>query len=83
MRNKVEDIMAPFEADVCEIYVEVGDEVSVGQLLLIIEAMKMQSPIESKVDGVVEHIWVRVGQNVTVGERLISISTEDQPPLTP
>jgi biotin carboxyl carrier protein len=77
LRKKVEEIKAPFEADVCEIYVEVGDEVSVGQVVLTIEAMKMQSPIESKVDGVIEHIWVRVGQNVSVGDRLISILTED------
>ncbi len=79
MQNKieVEDIRAPFDANVCEIYVELGDKVSVGQVLLVIEAMKMQSPIESKVEGRVEHIWVKLGQSVNVGEKLISISQED------
>jgi len=72
----MEHILAPFNADVCNIYVRVGEKVSVGQVLMVLEAMKMQSPIESKVEGKVERIWVKLGQNVDIGHRLISISPE-------
>jgi len=72
----MEHILAPFNADVCNIYVRVGEKVSVGQVLMVLEAMKMQSPIESKVEGTVEHVWVKLGQSVNVGDRLISISPE-------
>ena len=74
--SKAGDIRAPFNADICEIHVKVGEKVSVGQPLLVLEAMKMQSPIESKVEGKVEHIWVELGQNVSAGDKLISILQE-------
>lgn len=74
--SKAGDMRAAFNGDVCEIHVKVGEKVSVGQVLIVLEAMKMQSPIESKVEGAVEHIWVKLGQNVNVGDKLISISQE-------
>ncbi|MFU8818612.1 MAG: biotin/lipoyl-containing protein [Desulfurivibrio sp.] len=70
---KAGDYRAPFGANVCEVSVKVGDEVQVGDRLLILEAMKMQTPINSQVSGKVASIAVKVGDAVKPGEELIRL----------
>ncbi|MFH7321315.1 biotin/lipoyl-containing protein [Desulfurivibrio sp. D14AmB] len=70
---KAGDYRAPFGANVCEVSVKVGDEIKVGDRLLILEAMKMQTPINSSVAGKVESIAVKVGDAVKPGEELIRL----------
>ena len=57
-----------------EAFVKVGDPVSEGDTLCIIEAMKMMNKIESDVDGVIERILVRNGDPVEYDEVLFLIS---------
>ena len=57
-----------------EAFVKVGDEVSQGDTLCIIEAMKMMNQIESDVDGIVERILVQSGDPVEYGQALFLIS---------
>lgn len=54
-------------------FVEVGIKVSKGQVLCIIEAMKLMNEIESDVDGLVVKILVENGQPVEYGEPLFLI----------
>ena len=54
-------------------YVQVGDTVSQGQVLCIVEAMKLMNEIESDVDGVVVEIYGRNAQPVEFGEPLFAI----------
>jgi acetyl-CoA carboxylase biotin carboxyl carrier protein len=56
-------------------FVNVGDRVSKGQVLCIIEAMKLMNEIESDVDGVVVTIYPQNGQAVEYGEKLFAIRT--------
>lgn len=56
-----------------EPFVEVGTRVKKGQVLCIIEAMKLMNEIESEVDGVVVRILVENGQPVEYGEPLFLI----------
>lgn len=56
-----------------EQYVEVGSRVKKGQVLCIIEAMKLMNEIESEVDGVVVRILVENGHPVEYGEPLFLI----------
>jgi acetyl-CoA carboxylase biotin carboxyl carrier protein len=56
-----------------EPFVKVGDRVSVGQSLLIVEAMKTMNPIPSPVAGVVQAILVEDAQPVEFGEPLVII----------
>jgi len=56
-----------------EQYVEVGSRVKKGQVLCIIEAMKLMNEIESEVDGVVVRILVDNGHPVEYGEPLFLI----------
>jgi len=54
-------------------YVEVGDEVTVGQPLCIIEAMKLMNEIESEVEGVLVEILAQNGQPVEYGQPLFVV----------
>jgi acetyl-CoA carboxylase biotin carboxyl carrier protein len=54
-------------------FVEVGDSVRKGQVLCIIEAMKLMNEIDSEYDGDIASIYVENGQAVQYGERLFAI----------
>lgn len=54
-------------------FVKVGDTVSVGQVVCIVEAMKLMNEIESEVSGKVTQICVEDGQSVEYGQVLMYI----------
>lgn len=54
-------------------YVQVGDEVTTGQALCIIEAMKLMNEIESEIDGRIVKILVENAQPVEYGEPLFVV----------
>ncbi len=54
-------------------FVEIGATVKKGQVLCIIEAMKLMNEIDSEYDGEVVNIYVENGQPVQYGERLFAI----------
>lgn len=56
-------------------FVEVGSRVKKGQVLCIIEAMKLMNEIESDVDGVIAEIYPQNAQAVEFGEPLFAIKT--------
>ncbi|WP_138303895.1 MULTISPECIES: acetyl-CoA carboxylase biotin carboxyl carrier protein [Eubacteriales] len=55
-------------------YVSVGDTVKKGQVMAIVEAMKLMNEIESDFDGTVEEIYVENGQAVEYGQPLFRLS---------
>jgi acetyl-CoA carboxylase biotin carboxyl carrier protein len=57
-------------------FVEVGDVVKKGQVLCIIEAMKLMNEIDSEYEGEVVNVYVETGQPVQYGERLFAIRTK-------
>jgi acetyl-CoA carboxylase biotin carboxyl carrier protein len=56
-------------------FVEIGTTVKKGQVLCIIEAMKLMNEIDSDFDGEIVNIYVENGQAVQYGERLFAIRT--------
>jgi acetyl-CoA carboxylase biotin carboxyl carrier protein len=54
-------------------FVSVGDVVRKGQVLCIIEAMKLMNEIDSEYDGEITSIYIENGQAVQYGERLFAI----------
>jgi acetyl-CoA carboxylase biotin carboxyl carrier protein len=54
-------------------FVEVGDSIRKGQVLCIIEAMKLMNEIESDCDGELAAVYVDNGRPVQFGERLFSV----------
>ena len=51
----------------------IGDHVSKGKVLCIVEAMKLMNEIESDADGVVARIYPQNGQPIEYGEKLFAV----------
>jgi biotin carboxyl carrier protein len=66
-------VNAAFTANVWDIKVDVGDKVTKDQPLLVLEAMKMESPILSPRDGVVKAITASQGSLTHAGQVLMVI----------
>ena len=66
-------IKAPLPGTIIELKVNVGDTVKVGDVLLVLEAMKMQNNIESEFSGTVTSITVKQGETVMEGTVLMTI----------
>ena len=69
-------LVAPMPGKVLDIYVAVGDRVEERQLLLILEAMKMEHRITAPIAGIVSELKVQKGDQVANGELLIVLSDE-------
>ena len=67
------EITATMSAGVFKILVNVGDSVKAGQTVVILEAMKMEIPIEAGCDGEVEEILISQGQTVEDGQLLVKL----------
>jgi acetyl-CoA carboxylase biotin carboxyl carrier protein len=65
------DIEAHITGSIWKIEVAVGDEVSDGDTVVILESMKMEIPVESEEDGVVREIRCQEGQSVSEGDVLV------------
>ena len=64
---------SPLPGTVLAIKVKVGDRVTTGQTLLVLEAMKMENNIDADRGGVVKEISVQQGATVMEGDNLIVI----------
>jgi glutaconyl-CoA/methylmalonyl-CoA decarboxylase subunit gamma len=67
------DIIAPMPGAILEVHVKIGEQVTKGQIVISLEAMKMRNAIRSSKDGVVSNIYVNVGQKVKYNEVLVQI----------
>jgi len=68
-----EEIRAEMVANVWKIVASVGDEVSDGDTLVILESMKMEIPVVAESDGVVRQIAVNEGDVVQEGDLIAVI----------
>jgi len=71
------DFRAPFNANVCDIQVEIGQKVTAGETLAVVEAMKMQTPVNTGVAGTVEKISAELGQALKAGDKLIKLKIDE------
>ena len=67
------EILSPIQGNVIDVKVSVGQKVKTGDILLLIEAMKLENEVNSSVDGEVVEVLVSKGQNVSTNELLIRI----------
>ena len=59
-----------------ESFVSVGDRIGKGDVLCIIEAMKLMNEIESDIDGIVAGIYPQNGQPIEYGEKLFAVKLD-------
>ena len=79
-------VAAPMPGAVVSVVVAVGEQVAVGQKLLTLEAMKMETTLYAESPAIVAKICVVAGQMVDHGARLIELSpvaTPARPPESP
>lgn len=67
------EIAADCAATVWKVVAAPGDQVSEGDVLLILESMKMEIPVEAEGDGVVAKIHVEAGTGVSDGDLLVTL----------
>jgi len=66
-------VVAPMTGKILSIKVKKGDEVKAGQVLCVLEAMKMENEIITPKAGVVKEIYVSEGASVSEGEPLFMV----------
>lgn len=69
-----ETVNSPMPGTILDVKVKVGDKVEEGQLLMILEAMKMENEIMAPVSGTVASVNVSAGSAVSSGDVLCSIN---------
>jgi len=70
-------VVTPMQGTVLAVQVAEGDEVRAGQVVCIVEAMKMENEITAHRDGVVTELSVEPGQAVTTGQ-VVCVITQDK-----
>ena len=67
-------ITSPMQATVVKVMAQVGASVVAGDIVCVLEAMKMEQPIMASKDGVVEAVHVNVGDSVSGGHVLVVVT---------
>ena len=66
-------VKAALPGNVLKVLVSNGDEISEGDVIAVVEAMKMETEIKSPVSGVVKSVEIEVGNKVKTGDVLVTI----------
>jgi len=75
-------ITAPITGVVLSVNATLGQAVSAGDPLVVLEAMKMESVLESPGDGVISAVHVEAGSQVRTGDVLVEIAVDANRPVT-
>jgi pyruvate carboxylase subunit B len=67
------DVASPISGKIVNIKVKPGDEVKEGDVLFVVEAMKMENEVHSPISGVVEEVLAQVGETVNPDEVVVRI----------
>jgi len=69
-------VKAPMDGAIVEVLVTEGEKVGKGQLLLVLEAMKMEHPLKAAIDGIVRRVQVSKGDQVKSRQLLVEVAVE-------
>lgn len=70
-------VKAPMQGTIVKINVSEGQEVSAGDTMFVLEAMKMENPVKAPVDGTVGEILVAEGQSLAAGTGLVALAVKE------
>lgn len=68
-----DSLTSPMQGTVVKFAVNDGDSVNAGDLICVLEAMKMEQPLNAHKSGTVKDIAVKIGETITSGSRICSI----------
>jgi oxaloacetate decarboxylase alpha subunit len=68
------EMNAPLSGNIFKVNVSPGDTVRQGDVVIILEAMKMETEVRAEIDGVISKIWVKEGDSVAVGHQLLGLA---------
>jgi acetyl-CoA/propionyl-CoA carboxylase biotin carboxyl carrier protein len=68
-----DDLASPMQGTITKIVAAEGDQVSAGETVVVLEAMKMEQPLTAHKDGTVTGLAVEIGQTVTAGAVICKI----------
>ena len=66
-------ILSPMPGTILQVAVKAGDAVKRGQLLMVLEAMKMENEIQAPADCIVASVSVQAGATVSTGQLLLTL----------
>ncbi|MDR2873189.1 MAG: sodium-extruding oxaloacetate decarboxylase subunit alpha [Methanobrevibacter sp.] len=66
-------VLSIMQGMILKLKVNIGDKIKKGDILAVVEAMKMENDIESEFDGVIENIFVEEGDSISAGDILMVI----------
>lgn len=74
----LQELRAPMPGSVVAVPVEVGQSVKEGAVLLIVEAMKMETSLYSAIDGLITEINCKAGEQIDTDTILIKVEKEEE-----
>ncbi len=69
-----ESLNAPLAGNIFKVCVKAGEQVSAGDVVVIMEAMKMETEVRAASDGEVVEVYVKEGDSVTTGDPVLSLA---------
>ena len=72
-KGEGESVSAPMSGTILDVKANVGDTVSKGQVIMVLEAMKMENDIVSPCDGTITSILVKKGDTVSPSDTLATV----------
>jgi len=69
-------VTSPMPGIIVSVPVAVGDVVSQGAKIIVLESMKMENELRAPCDGIITHVNVTAGANVEKDQELVTISQE-------
>jgi len=74
--EKTSTVIAPIPGVIIEITANIGDSVTYGQELCVLEAMKMKNSVRANRDGLIKKIFISVGDHVRQSQVLMEFDSE-------
>jgi biotin carboxyl carrier protein len=68
------EVKCPLPGNIVQVFVKEGDEIKLGDKLLMYEAMKMENTITAEKDGIIKNLKVQQGDSVLQGDLLMEIA---------
>lgn len=69
-------LVSPITGVVVQVRVAPGDEVTRGQVVLVVEAMKMLNELRARVPGIVSQVFVAARDHVEIGQDLLEVKEQ-------